>query len=84
LREALEIEKRSHHTNGIPKTTIEALAIPSDTSALDALMKDAARYCYLRANPDFQIEYTGKLTLDEHVDAAIAGEAGASLNEVKE
>jgi hypothetical protein len=35
--------------------------------------KDAARYCYLRANTDFQIEFTGELTLDEHVDAAILG-----------
>lgn len=33
--------------------------------------QDAKRYRFLRDNPHFQIEYTGELTLDEHIDAAI-------------
>jgi len=37
------------------------------------LEADAHRYQFLRDNPHFQIEWTGELTLDEHVDAAIAG-----------
>jgi hypothetical protein len=36
---------------------------------LAAVRKDAARYRFLRDNPYFQIEYTGELTLDEHVDS---------------
>jgi hypothetical protein len=40
-------------------------------AAVEALEKDAARYRFLRDNPYFQIEYTGKLTLDEHIDAAM-------------
>lgn len=36
----------------------------------EELRKDAERYRYLRDNPFFQIEYTGDLTLDEHVDQA--------------
>lgn len=38
---------------------------------LDACKKDAARYRWLRNNADFQIEYTGALTLDQHIDAAM-------------
>ena len=38
---------------------------------VERLTKDAERYRFLRDNPYFQIEYTGKLTLDEHIDAAM-------------
>jgi hypothetical protein len=35
------------------------------------LRKDAERFSFLRDNPDFQIEYTGELTLEQHVDQAM-------------
>ena len=38
---------------------------------VERLTKDAERYRFLRDNPYFQIEYTGNLTLDEHIDAAM-------------
>jgi len=41
---------------------------------LEATKLDAERYRFLRDNPDFQIEYTGELTLDEHIDKAMGKE----------
>ncbi len=35
------------------------------------LRKDAERFRFLRDNPDFQIEYTGELTLEQHVEQAM-------------
>jgi hypothetical protein len=48
------------------------------------LRQDAARYRWLRDNPQFQIEYTGDLTLDQCIDRAMqpaAGGFGATLGE---
>ena len=37
----------------------------------EACSEDAARYRWLRDNPNFQIEYTGELTLDAYIDGAM-------------
>jgi hypothetical protein len=54
---------------------IEALQARLDAYSWEAentaLRKDAERYRWLRDNPDFQIEYTGELTLDQHIDEAM-------------
>ena len=38
---------------------------------LAAKLEDAKRLQFLVDKPEFQIEYTGELTLREHIDAAI-------------
>ncbi|QJI40498.1 hypothetical protein HKK52_06065 [Pseudomonas sp. ADAK2] len=37
----------------------------------EALRKDAERFQYLDANPDFQIAYTGDMSLGHYIDAAM-------------
>jgi hypothetical protein len=53
----------------------EFIRVGNKLAALEAenseLRKDAERYRFLRDNPAFQIEYTGELTLDQHVDEAM-------------
>lgn len=63
------------------KITPEKLAEMNDSLIVDNnhlrqrvcdLEQDAMRYRFLRDNPEFQIEYTGELALDQHMDEAMS------------